>query len=286
MISSSFRKRVIMALILVPSILILVLLLPYQHHLAFCLAVCAICFLGSKEMHDLLSKDGERFSALSYSGFLLPAAQYIQFRFLPETELTFYALIALIGVTFAAEVFTGASDGFARTWERNAKAVMNIIYPGLFASFIIRFAFFPYPHWFILLFFLIVFSSDTFAFIFGMLLGRKNKGIAKVSPNKSLAGFIGGVLTPGVLTALVVWAAPKVFTFSIATGFIIGMLTGIAGTIGDLIESSFKRSASVKDSGTIVMGRGGVLDSIDSIVMAAPVYTALMVISAGIWTIY
>ena len=64
------------------------------------------------------------------------------------------------------------------------------------------------------------------------------------------------------------------------------MLTGIAGTIGDLIESSFKRSAAVKDSGTIVMGRGGVLDSIDSIVMAAPVYTALMVVSVGIWTIY
>ena len=254
-----------MALILVPAILILVLLLPYQHHLAFCLAICAICFLGSQEMHGLLSKDGERLSPLAYSGFLLPLAQYLQFRFLPETELTFYTLITLCGLTFAAEVFTGAHDGFAKTWERNAKAVMNIIYPGLFASFIIRLAFFPYPHWFILLFFLIVFSSDTFAFIFGMLLGRGNKGIVK---------------------ALVAYAAPDVFTFSVPAGFLIGMLTGIAGTIGDLIESSFKRSAAVKDSGTIVMGRGGVLDSIDSIVMAAPVYTALMVVSVGIWTIY
>ena len=286
MISSSFKKRVIMALILVPAILILVLLLPYQHHLAFCLAICAICFLGSQEMHGLLSKDGERLSPLAYSGFLLPLAQYLQFRFLPETELTFYTLITLCGLTFAAEVFTGAHDGFAKTWERNAKAVMNIIYPGLFASFIIRLAFFPYPHWFILLFFLIVFSSDTFAFIFGMLLGRGNKGIVKVSPNKSIAGFIGGVLTPGILTALVAYAAPDVLTFSVPAGFLIGMLTGIAGTIGDLIESSFKRSAAVKDSGTIVMGRGGVLDSIDSIVMAAPVYTALMVVSVGIWTIY
>ena len=146
-------------------------------------------------------------------------------------------------------------------------------------------AFFPYPQWYILLFFLIVFSSDTFAFLIGIAFGKNNKGIVKVSPNKSIAGFAGGLLIPGILTALVSYIAPDVFPFGMSAGFAIGVLTAIAGTIGDLIESSFKRSASVKDSGSIVLGRGGVLDSIDSIVMAAPVYTGLMFIAVGIWQI-
>lgn len=282
---SSFMKRVIMALILVPSLLILVLLLPFQHHLAFCIAIAIITFLGSVEMYKLLSADGEKGSVLSYSGFLLPIAQYLQSAFFPETELTFYSFIALAGISFAYEVFTGAHDNFSKTWERNAKAILNIVYPGLFASFLVRMAFFPYPQWYILLFFLIVFSSDTFAFLIGIAFGKNNKGIVKVSPNKSIAGFAGGLLIPGILTALVSYIAPNVFPFGMSAGFAIGVLTAIAGTIGDLIESSFKRSASVKDSGSIVLGRGGVLDSIDSIVMAAPVYTGLMFIAVGIWQI-
>ena len=282
----SLKKRILTAVIAVPTLIIIVVFLPFLDHLVFCLTITVITLLGSLEMRSLLSKDEEKLPFTSYAGALLPLAQYVQFRYFPDLELTFYTLMFLMGLTMFLEIFTGAKDSFHGTWERNSKTVLNIIYPGLFASFIIRLAFFPYPHWFILLFFLIVFSSDTFAFIFGMLLGRGNKGIVKVSPNKSIAGFIGGVLTPGILTALVAYAAPDVFTFSVPAGFLIGMLIGIAGTIGDLIESSFKRSAAVKDSGTIVMGRGGVLDSIDSIVIAAPVYTALMVVSVGIWTIY
>ncbi len=286
MISSSFKQRVLMALILVPSVLVIVLLLPHYNHLVFCLAMCWICYLGTKEMHVLLSKDGEKLPITSYSGFLLPIAQYVQISFFPHIELTFYSLMGLIGLTLMIEVFTGAKDEFKGTWERTSKSVLNIIYPGLFASFIIRLAFFPYAEWIILFFFLLVFSSDTFAFLFGMAFGRNNKGIVKVSPNKSVAGYIGGILLPGIFGVLVAFAAPDVFSFSPLSGFFIGVVTAITGSLGDLIESSFKRSAAVKDSGSAVMGRGGVLDSIDSIVMAAPVYVALMMVFLDLWHIY
>ena len=139
-----------------------------------------------------------------------------------------------------------------------------------------RSAFLENATWYILLFFLLVFSSDTFAFFCGMAFGRSNKGIIKVSPNKSIAGFIGGLLVPSVFGALSAILFPEVFAYGAAKGFILGLGTAALGVVGDLIESSFKRSAEVKDSGTLIPGRGGILDSVDSIIMAAPVYVALL----------
>ena len=75
---------------------------------------------------------------------------------------------------------------------------------------------------------------------------------------------------------------PEVFTYSLGEGFVLGLLTSAIAAIGDLIESSFKRSAEVKDSGSIIPGRGGILDSIDSVIMAAPVYVAILTIFLGV----
>ena len=269
-------KRLITAFVAIPLLIVLVVCLPHANYLAFCIFIMALAVLGSMEMHSLLSKDKEKLLFTSYSGALLPLAQYVQFRYFPETELTFYTLMFLIGLTLFLEIFTGAKDNFAGTWERNSKTVLNIIYPGLFASFIIRLAFMQYAAWFILFFFLLVFSSDTFAYFFGMALGRNNKGVIKVSPNKSIAGFIGGLLVPSVFGALSAILFPEVFAYGAAKGFILGLGTAALGVVGDLIESSFKRSAEVKDSGTLIPGRGGILDSVDSIIMAAPVYVALL----------
>ncbi len=269
-------KRLITAFVAIPLLIVLVVCLPHANYLAFCIFIMALAVLGSMEMHSLLSKDKEKLLFTSYSGALLPLAQYVQFRYFPETELTFYTLMFLIGLTLFLEIFTGAKDNFAGTWERNSKTVLNIIYPGLFASFIIRLAFMQHAAWFILFFFLLVFSSDTFAYFFGMALGRNNKGVIKVSPNKSIAGFVGGLLVPAIFGSLSSVLFPEVFAYSIVDGFILGIGTAALGVVGDLIESSFKRSAEVKDSGTLIPGRGGILDSVDSIIMAAPVYVALL----------
>ncbi len=269
-------KRLITAFVAVPLLIIIVVFLPQANYLAFCLFIMALSVLGSMEMHSLLSKDKEKLLFTSYSGALLPLAQYVQFRYFPETELTFYTLMFLIGLTLFLEIFTGARDNFSGTWERNSKAILNIIYPGLFASFIIRLAFMENAAWIILFFFLLVFSSDTFAFFFGIAFGKNNKGVIKVSPNKSIAGFIGGLLVPAAFGSLSSVLFPEIFTYTVLDGFILGIGTAALGIIGDLIESSFKRSAEVKDSGNLIPGRGGILDSVDSIIIAAPVYVALL----------
>ena len=275
------KQRILSSVILVPILVLVIILLPQLHHLAFCLLFTAITALGATEMRRLLEKDGEKLSVLSYGGVLLPAATYIQLQFLPGTELAFYTLIFLAALSFFAEVFHGAHDDFHGTRSINSRTLLSIIYPGLFASFVIRIAFLPSATWFILLFLLLVFGSDTCAYIVGIAFGRNNRGIIKVSPNKSVAGFIGGILIPAVIGMLSAWIFPDVFTYSRAAGFILGGVTAAVAAAGDLIESSFKRSAAVKDSGTIVPGRGGVLDSIDSIVMAAPAYIAMISLVTG-----
>ena len=276
------KQRILSSVILVPILVLVIILLPQLHHLAFCLLFTAITALGAVEMRRLLEKDGEKLSILSYGGVLLPAATYIQLQFLPGTELAFYTLIFLAALSFFAEVFHGAHDDFRGTRSINSGTLLSIIYPGLFASFVIRIAFLPSAVWFILLFLLLVFGSDTFAYFFGIAFGRNNKGIIKVSPNKSIAGFIGGILVPALFGLLSSYLFPEVFSYSLFEGFLLGGITATIAAAGDLIESSFKRSAEVKDSGTIVPGRGGILDSVDSVVMAAPVYVAILTVILGV----
>ena len=113
---------------------------------------------------------------------------------------------------------------------------------------------------------------DSFAWFFGILFGKSTRGFVPASPNKSLVGFIGGIagsIGCGVLLKVIL---PEVFTISYRNLIILGLITSVAAIVGDLIESVFKRSCDVKDSGNLIPGRGGVLDSIDSILIAAPIF--------------
>jgi phosphatidate cytidylyltransferase len=162
---------------------------------------------------------------------------------------------------------------------RTAAGFGVMIYPGLFIAWIIQMAILPEASMVILIYFLVVFLNDSTAWAAGMLFGNGNRGHVAASPNKSIAGFIGGLaasLITGIGAAIFL---PGAFTSTVmspvAAGAILGLGAGIAATLGDLGESALKRSAGVKDSGTLVMGRGGALDSIDSLALAAPVYYIL-----------
>jgi phosphatidate cytidylyltransferase len=110
-----------------------------------------------------------------------------------------------------------------------------------------------------------------------MSFGRNNKGLLKVSPNKSLAGFIGGTLSTIVLSLLFCLIVPGIKeTILPWQAVLLGLVTSTSANIGDLIESAFKRSASVKDSGSLIPGRGGLLDSIDSMLASAPIFWVVL----------
>ena len=134
----------------------------------------------------------------------------------------------------------------------------------------------PSPSLILILYLLMVFLNDSAAWAAGLFLGKGNRGIIPASPNKSIAGFIAGIFASIVTGLWGVYFFPDAFISRFfplpAAGLILGFLTGMAAILGDLGESVLKRSAGLKDSGVLMPGRGGILDSIDSISLAAPVF--------------
>jgi phosphatidate cytidylyltransferase len=119
----------------------------------------------------------------------------------------------------------------------------------------------------ILFLFAILWLNDTGAYLTGILIGR-HKMFPRISPKKSWEGFAGGLL----MALLVTWITRPLFPDIPALhAWILCPVMVVSGTLGDLVESAWKRSAGVKDSGTIMPGHGGILDRIDSLILAAPV---------------
>ncbi|MBL4830133.1 MAG: phosphatidate cytidylyltransferase [Aliivibrio sp.] len=125
----------------------------------------------------------------------------------------------------------------------------------------------------VLLVCLLVWSADSGAYFAGKSLGKR-KMAPSVSPNKTVEGLIGGIVTAMIIG----WGAVALFDIhfdSIATMIGIFMVTVIISVLGDLVESMFKRSSNIKDSGTIIPGHGGILDRIDSLIAAFPIFALL-----------
>lgn len=110
--------------------------------------------------------------------------------------------------------------------------------------------------------FVLIWSNDTFAYICGKSFGKR-KLFERISPKKTIEGFMGGA----VLTLLIAMFLSYYFTFlPLIIWLIVSIIISVFGTIGDLIESKFKRLANVKDSGSIMPGHGGLLDRLDSLI--------------------
>jgi phosphatidate cytidylyltransferase len=115
-------------------------------------------------------------------------------------------------------------------------------------------------------FVLIVWANDVFAYLTGTVLG-KHKMCERLSPNKSWEGFAGGIVG-----AMVTAAAVSLYLVNgnvwLWTG--LGLLVALTAVAGDFVESNFKRSVGVKDSGTALPGHGGLLDRFDAMLLSAP----------------
>ncbi len=118
----------------------------------------------------------------------------------------------------------------------------------------------------ILGFFILIWSNDTFAYLVGRAIG-KTKLFERISPKKTWEGFIGGVIcTQGIAYIISIYF----IDLPLRDWMIVGGIVSVFGTLGDLVESMFKRSLGVKDSGNILPGHGGILDRFDGVLLSSP----------------
>lgn len=128
--------------------------------------------------------------------------------------------------------------------------------------------------WLLLYVFLLVWGADSGAYFFGRAFG-KHKIAPQVSPGKSLEGAFGGVITAAVIAAAFMHFAPaNIFgrDIPLVPFIVLSAVTVIVSILGDLTESMFKRQVGVKDSSQLIPGHGGILDRIDSLTAAVPVF--------------
>lgn len=193
---------------------------------------------------------------------LVSGPQQVPSRFL---SLLLLLLTALLGsMVFAHKDF-----------KDNAYILSGLLYIGLplaLSPLVVSLPGGGYSGLLMLSFFIIIWSSDVGAYCFGMVLGQKvwpAKMCPEISPKKSWAGFIGGLLT-SLLTAWILYSTPLLGSRPLLHVLVMAALIHVSGVLGDLFESLWKRHFGIKDSSNILPGHGGLLDRFDSSLFAIP----------------
>lgn len=129
----------------------------------------------------------------------------------------------------------------------------------------------------VLILILITWCNDVFQFLAGKIFGHR-KIVPEISPNKTLAGFIGGMAGTTLLAGFL---APELMHLSLEASVGLGVLIGFTGMFGDLFFSAVKRKIGVKDFSQALPGHGGLLDRLDSLVFTAPIYFHYILLIKG-----
>lgn len=170
----------------------------------------------------------------------------------------------LLSIFILSQSFSSQKDSMA-TLSHNGFGIIYLfpalllipIFPGILGD---------EEAWLLLSVFILIWSSDTFAYLTGRFLG-KHKLFERISPKKTWEGFIGGIVFTLFSAFLLEYF---IGLLSLESWMGLAVLVGVSGTLGDLFESAVKRNFKVKDSGSFIPGHGGILDRIDSLLFALP----------------
>ncbi|SNZ01943.1 phosphatidate cytidylyltransferase [Flagellimonas pacifica] len=183
-----------------------------------------------------------------------------------DTSLILILMLLTITVDLALLVFLFSKK--ARQFNTLQKFIIAVFYIGGGCIFLTMI---PYKQnnfaqFLIMGIFILIWVNDTFAYLVGRTLGR-TKLFPSVSPKKTVEGSLGGLIF--AIAAAYILAKYET-SLTLFQWMVLAAVIVIAGSIGDLLESKFKRMAGVKDSGAILPGHGGIWDRLDSLVFAAP----------------
>lgn len=227
---------------------------------------------GLWEFYALAEKKGLRpFKWYGISaGVILAVAAYIGIAYKGILNIDKVVTIILYFIVAALLIRHAFKKDGNSVIVNSAIAILGIMYVSFTFTFIIKLRYLPDPAvgkgWVITLF-CVTKIADIAAYICGSKWG-KHKLIPRISAKKSVEGFVSGIIFAVLLSlGFRLWFLPKISWLAVIA---LGILLGVVGQIGDLIESLMKRDAQVKDSGRLIPGIGGILDLMDSIIFAGP----------------
>ena len=273
-------KRVLVGVIFVPLIVLLILFAPPW---AFACFVALITGFASWELLHAMAK-----LPLRMYCFTSAAAVFIPFGFLFGVAIGVrvlgFAALALMVVTFWEAI-----HAYDSSRSIPVEAVMKCLFAGIimpaFLSALVGLMGYGaegHGRMYVMLTIGLAFLTDAGAYFAGVLLGR-HRGITRVSPNKSLEGYLGGVVT-GILFAVIfglVLQLTKGFVVSYPPLVLYGLVGGLVTEVGDLAFSLIKRQYGIKDYGKLLPGHGGMMDRFDSMVFCAPTVLLLSLCLPG-----
>ncbi|WP_163372572.1 phosphatidate cytidylyltransferase [Endozoicomonas acroporae] len=266
------KERIITAVILAPVALAGVFLLPLT---GFGFFIAAIIMLAAWEWANLSGFE-QRSVRLFYAlaiGFFCALTL-----FLPS-----FLILGLAAVWWlVAFILVGQYPRSARWLEnkplRLLMGALTLVPPWLGLYELKQM---PDSAWLVVTLLVMVWGADCGAYFAGKRFGR-TKLIERVSPKKTMEGLVGGLLVSVLISSIVT----LFFSVSFLQGvllLILTILTVLVSVLGDLWESVLKRHRGVKDSGSLLPGHGGVLDRIDSLTAAVPIFTLFVMITRGVF---
>ena len=273
---SNFNER------LLTGILFVIVLLGsiYQSELASSILFFVIILLCQREFYSFFKasdiKPQSLVGALAGLGFFLASVVAFQANL---TFNTLFLIVPLVFIVFVFELFRNKKEPIANI----GYTILGIIYVSVPFTLLHQISYYDnyqfgktYNYEILIGYFFILWANDTGAYLVGRKLGR-TKLFERISPKKTWEGSLGGLLF-GLLLGYV---NSQIFEgLDTLTWMILAVIVVLFGSLGDLVESLFKRSLGIKDSGKILPGHGGVLDRFDGIFISAPmVYTFLKVLS-------
>ena len=186
------------------------------------------------------------------------------------SELSFHILFAVILLVCLYEMYK------LRKGKTKILAFLYVLAPLLLVHF--------YTQKVILFIFILTWTFDTFAYLFGVKFG-KHKIMPSISPKKSWEGFAGGLLLTLIATSVLIKIGFLPKNGSCLLFYSTAFFIPFTATLGDFIESHFKRQAGVKDSGNFIPGHGGMLDRMDAFMITIPALMITVYLVGFIFTI-
>ena len=251
-----------------------VILLPlfYSEYLFYTIGfVCSLILvfefikLISNYNHKFFSRDTGKSNFILYMTFPL----YISLFILSKNQIFEIVFLIIIVLTNVVLVFSLIKNKlFSYSILKNRFIGHFYLVGSLVIFFSLPNIFGEYNPYIVFSFLALIWISDSAAYVFGVTFGKRPL-FKTVSPKKSIEGFVGGLSFAIMLS--IIFSFYLSLNITLIQWIILGLLTGCTGTLGDLVQSQFKREAGVKDSGNLLPGHGGLYDRMDSIIFAAPI---------------